>query len=417
MKSFLNSKKAQYEPSDDEDYAEKKKPAKKSSGGGSVIQIILILAAIVGLFFLFLHYWKSFTLTKIIFLVIAVIIAFMIVRLFGLNKGLTFLIAIIFGFAIVIWVIPYFVPNLYADTGSLSFKSVASIKKSLGDTICIIKNPADSQKCTAGEVKSASQINVNFPENIYIPGKALDITATLSVLMPNEDLITVTPQCYLGIKSDITKLETKIINNAKVFSTFRKKSSEQTASIKCSDATANLEKISGKNLIIDIDRTTNVIARANILIGPQGTETGQGQQVLFTSVPDSSILPYAVNIVLPGNQPFGPGIYNFTISLKKQGDFGLKILNGINITSILPIQCQDFKRSEKDKSTIYIENLVLQDMQAYAKAIDTYAFDCNMTIVFDKTEDMVEKNSPVKISVAYTTSKEFSTPLSINKII
>jgi len=401
---------------EDDDYAKPdraKKSGKKSSGGGAV-KLIIIIAAIAALVFLFFQFWKSFTLVKIIFLVIALIIVFAIVRLFGFNKGLTFAISIIISLLIVMWIIPAAFPNFYTSIGSFSLiKSTGSIKDSLAKTICIIKNPADSLKCTAGEVKSASQVNVNFPENIYAPGKALSITATLSVLMPYEDLMTVTPQCYLGIKSDAAKIDTKIVNNPKAFSTFRKKSSEQTASIKCSDATATLEKISGKNLIIDIDRTTNAIARANILIGPKETETSQGQPVLFTSIPDSSILPYAVNIALPGNQPFGPGVYDFTISIKKQGDFGLKILNGINITSILPIQCQDFKRRENDKSTIYIENLTLQDMQAYAKAIDTYAFNCNLTIVYDKTEDLVEKNPPVKISAAYTTSKEFSTPISV----
>lgn len=402
---------------EDDDYAKpdraEKKSGKNSSGGG-VVQLIIIIAAIAALVFVFLHFWKSFTLVKIIFLVLALVIVFAIVRLFGFNKGLTFVISLIISLLIVMWIIPAAFPNLYASIGSFSLiKSTGSIKDSLTKTICIIKNPADSSKCTAGEVKSASQVNVNFPENIYAPGKALSITATLSVLMPYEDLITITPQCYLGIKSDSTKIDTKIVNNPKAFSTFKKRSSEQTASIKCSDATATLEKISGKNLIIDIDRTTNAIARTNILVGPQETEISQGQPVLFTSVPDSSILPYAVNIVLPGNQPFGPGVYDFTISLKKQGDFGLKTLNGINITSVLPIQCQDFKRSEKDKSTIYIENLTLQDMQAYAKAIDTYAFNCNLTIVYDKTESTTEKNLPIKISVAYTTSKEFSTPLSV----
>jgi hypothetical protein len=389
----------------DEDYSdegEKKKP-KSNSFISSIIGIIAIIGIIVFIYFS----WQSFTIMKTIIFAGSFLLILMIAGAMGLNKGMAAAVAV----AISIGLILFLPASILAAPITLGNTGV-SLKNTIGETFCIIKNPADSAKCTSGETKASTQINMNFPENLYSAGAPLNLSEDLSVIMPDENAMTITPQCYLGNKLSGTKIDAKIMNAAS--HTFKKKASEQTASIKCSSATSPESGTGyGTTLTIDLLRTSSTILKTTILTGT-AEQAGSGEKVVFTSDPASSVLPYSVEVSLDGNQPFAAGVYEFQIFMKKQSDFSFVSLDSINITSMIPVTCQDFKQRENNKSTIYLENVDLLGMKSYERAKDSYAFDCKLSIIYDTKETPEEKakSNTMQISLGYTTSKEFTTVLS-----
>ena len=386
---------------------------KEENGPGfNIILLLGIIIAIVIIAFTSSAFWKTNVIVKAIFFTIIFLPAWLIATaVAGKAKGLGLLIGILIGILIgliAVMAINSANPTFYGDLEARAATVTTAYKSGWSQGWSQLKC-AFNPECVAGQQQKQPKlttIQLNFPQTIYHSEKPFSMRENLTVINPYEEEINLTPQCYLGSKD--SPIDTTIFNNKKS-ALFKQSTITKTAPIYCNDSTATKETVSGKNLIIEIERTTKVTLNSNISVSPESL-AGTKEQITYTIKPDSEVLPYLVSLDLPGNQPFSEG-QDFRIIFKKQKDFDLKRIDSIKITSLLPVSCENFIQSDKEKSVIQIQNIDIQELlKNYATEKDTFSFNCNFMIV---EELKSESSKPIQIDINYTTTKDFSTALSV----